>query len=665
VATPRLHQETIAAINQQVDLVDIVSEHIVLRKSGANFRGACPFHQGSNATALSVNPAKQIYHCFNCGASGNAFQFLMKIGDRSFHDVALDLARKHNIPLRTLEPEQSQEFQRQLSHREQLYEVMGLAASFYQHALNASQGESAIAYLTQKRRLTSETIHTFQLGYAPPGWDTLYGYLVNQRRFPVGLVEEAGLIVPRKTGSGYYDRFRDRLMIPILDLQSKPIAFGGRSLGDEEPKYLNSPETPLFHKGQILFGLDRARDSIAKQDRAIVVEGYFDAIALHQAGISEAIATMGVALQVDQVRQILRYTESNRIILNFDADKAGTTAAERAIAGFQDLIYGGTVQLRILTLPQGKDADEFLQSHPPDAYRDLALNAPLFLDWQIELTLAGKQLNQADQFHQASQAISKLLSNLPDTTLRSHYIHNCAQKLSQGNSQLALRLEQDLRRQLHHQIRRDRWYNKQSNHNSHSADNPTSALQLAETQLLQIYLHFSQYRRQIYQILEKEDLEFNFSNHRQLWQIILELLDNQKTNLEPCSYQSDTLIGQLQNASIEIDDLAQQLHHLLWLDENDKIALLRPAMVIRAAIARIKLIITEKRCRHWLDLLKKTDFKANPELGFYYQSQMQSEKSQILSLQQQLEVNLCDLNTELETETADRIDEPEFGASIQ
>jgi len=655
VATPRLHQETITAINQQVDLVDIVSEHIVLRKSGANFRGACPFHQGSNATALSVNPAKQIYHCFNCGASGNAFQFLMKIGDRSFHEVALDLARKHNIPLRTLEPEQSQEFERQLSHREQLYEVIGLAASFFQHALNATQGQSALTYLSQKRQLTTETIQTFQLGYAPAGWDTLFGYLVNQRRFPASLVEEAGLIVPRKAGNGYYDRFRDRLMIPICDLQGKPIAFGGRSLGDEEPKYLNSPETPLFHKGQVLYGLDRARDGIAKQDRAIVVEGYFDAIALHQAGISESIATMGVALQADQVRQLLRYTESKRIILNFDADKAGTTAAERAIAGFQDLIYSGTVQLRILTLPQGKDADEFLRSHPSKAYRELTENAPLFLDWQIELALLGKKLNQADQFQQASQAISKLLSHLPDTTLRSHYIHKCAQSLSQGNSQLALRLEQDLRRQLHQQIRRDRWYS----HRNPINDNPTSALQLAETQLLQIYLHFSQYRSPIYQFLEKEDLGFSFANHRQLWQIVLDLLDQGKTDLEPCASQSDNLIHQLQNACIEIPDLAQQLYHLLWLDENDKVALLRPSMVIKAAIARIQLIMTEKRYRHWRDLWEKTDLKVNPDLGYYYQTQIHAEKNLIFTLQQQIEVNLKDLNSDLETADAEEEQDPE------
>jgi DNA primase len=654
VATPRLHPETIAAINQQVDLVDIVSEHIVLRKSGANFRGACPFHQGSNATALSVNPAKQIYHCFSCGASGNAFQFLMKIGDRSFHEVALDLARKHNIPLQTLEPEQSQEFQRQLSHREQLYELIGLAASFYQHALYASQGQSALTYLSQKRQIQPETIQTFQLGYAPAGWDTLYGYLVNQRRFPASLVEEAGLIVPRKAGSGYYDRFRDRLMIPICDLQGKPIAFGGRSLGDEEPKYLNSPETALFHKGQILYGLDRAKDGIAKQDRAIVVEGYFDAIALHQAGISEAVATMGVALQADQVRQLLRYTESKRIILNFDADKAGTTAAERAIAGFQDLIYSGTVQLRILTLPQGKDADEFLCHNSSQDYRELAQNAPLFLDWQIELALLGKKLNQADQFQQASQAISKLLSHLPDTTLRSHYIHKCAQKLSQGNSQLALRLEQDLRRQLHHQIRRDRWYS----HRNQTSDNPTSALQLAETQILQIYLHFSQYRSQIYQFLEKEDLGFNlgfsFSNHRQLWQIVLDLLERGETDLEPRTSQSDRLIYQLQTACMEIPDLAQQLHHLLWLDENDKVSLLRPGMVIKAAIARIQLIMTEKRYRHWRNLWEKTDLKANPELGYYYQTQIHAEKNLIFTLQQQIEVNLKDLNSDLDpSETTD------------
>ncbi|MDX1977651.1 MAG: DNA primase [Pseudanabaenaceae cyanobacterium bins.68] len=637
MSTPRLTPETIAAINQQIDLVEIVAEHVVLRKSGANFRGACPFHQGSNATALSVNPSKQIYHCFSCGASGNGFQFLMKIGDRSFQEVAIDLARKHHIPLQTLEPEQNQELERQLTQRQQLYEVVGLAASFFHHALFATQGKAALSYLLEQRHLTLETIKRFQLGYAPAGWDTLYGYLVNQKRYGASLVEAAGLIVPRKSGGGYYDRFRDRLIIPIMDLQGKPIAFGGRALGDEQPKYLNSPETPLFHKGTVLFGLHLAREAIAKRDRAIVVEGYFDAIALHQAGFPEAIATMGVALQGEQVRQLLRYTESKRLILNFDGDQAGKNAAERAIAGFADLIYSGTVQLRVLTLPQGKDAAEFLQHHAQADYGKLADTAPLFLDWQINLALTGKNLDQADQFHQASEAIAQLLAKLPDHTLRSHYIHQAAQLLAQGSSHLALRLEQDLRRQLHHQIRRDRWP-------SRPPTSPTTALQLAETQLLQIYLHFSYYRQQIYELIEQQGISFSFEHHRQLWQMILDLLDQGSTSLEPS--HPDQLVPQLQLACVEITDLALQLHHLLWLDENAKIALLRPALVIRAAIARIQLIMAEKRYHHWRNLWQATDLKHDSQLGYFYQSQIQAEKQQIFALQQQLEVNFIDLARE-------------------
>jgi DNA primase len=170
----------------------------------------------------------------------------MEIDKRSFSDVVLDLAKRYNVPIKTADPEKSKEIQRQISHRDRLYEVMALTTSFYQHALYAPQGRDAIAYLTEKRKMSKETIQKFQLGYAPAGWETLMGYLVQQKQIPVSLVEEAGLIVPRKTGNGFYDRFRDRLMVPINDTRGRVIAFGGRSLGDEEPKYLNSPETELF-----------------------------------------------------------------------------------------------------------------------------------------------------------------------------------------------------------------------------------------------------------------------------------------------------------------------------------------------------------------------------------------------------------------------------------
>ncbi|MEM6593123.1 MAG: DNA primase, partial [Cyanobacteria bacterium P01_C01_bin.73] len=270
--TPRLHPETIDTVRDRVDIVDLVSEQVVLKKQGKDFVGLCPFHD-DKSPSFSVSPAKQFYYCFSCGAGGNAFKFLMELNKRSFADVVLDLARRYQVPVKTLEPEKRQALQQSLSLREQLFEIVAVAAKFFEHALRQPDGQQALAYLLEQRRLSEETIQQFQLGYAPGGWQTLYGYLIEHKRYPVELVEKAGLIVPRQKGSGYYDRFRDRLMIPIYDAQSRLIGFGGRALGEAQPKYLNSPDTDLFDKGKTLFALDKARAAIAKQDQAIVVEG--------------------------------------------------------------------------------------------------------------------------------------------------------------------------------------------------------------------------------------------------------------------------------------------------------------------------------------------------------------------------------------------------------
>lgn len=628
MSPPKLHPDMIAQVNQRVDLVDIVAEYVPLRKSGRTYRGACPFHQGSNQSALSVDPQRQSYHCFNCGASGNGVKFLMEIGKRSFSEVVLDLAQRYAIPIRTIEPAQAQAYQKQVSWREQLQETLELAANFYHHALLSPQGAGALDYLLAKRRLTLEAIKEFGLGYAPQGWDALYGYLVKQRGMAVALVEQAGLIVARSQGNGFYDRFRHRIMIPIRDIKGGVIAFGGRALGDEQPKYLNSPETELFHKGSNLFLLDRARDAIAKTDQAIVVEGYFDAIALHSAGFPQTVASLGTALSKEQILQLSRYTPSKRIYLNFDGDRAGIKAAERAIGGFADLVYKGTIQLRIVTLAEGKDADEFLRHHSPAAYRSSLEESPLFLDWLIELSLQGRNLNFGDHFIEASKALTKILQNLPDAPIRSHYIHTCAHLLAQGNSHLALRLEKDLRRQL----RQARW----SSHTPNHPPTPTSTLQLAELQLLQIFLHFPDYRAQVYDILLTEDIGFSLSHHRQLWQIIQAMIDEDKIKLGGEELYPGELIQQVQAQCAEHPQLMEQLAPLLWLNENAKIALLRPEMVIKAAVIRILLIMTEKTYRHWRDLWEKTDVKLNPELGLYYQNKLQEQRSKIEDLKKQL-----------------------------
>lgn len=434
---PRLHPDTIEDVKQRTDIVDVISDYVVLKKRGKDFQGLCPFHD-EKTPSFSVSPGKQMYYCFGCGAGGNSIKFLMELRKQSFSEVVFDLARRYQISIKTLHPEQHQELQRQLTLKEQLFEIMAVAASFYQHALRQSQGEIALDYLQQKRQLSEETIQSFQLGYAPTGWETLYRYLIEQKRYPVTLVEQAGLIKLRKTGSGYYDQFRDRLMIPILDTQGRVIAFGSRTLGNDEPKYLNSPETPLFDKSKTLFALDKARQGIIQADQAVIVEGYFDAIALHAADIKNVVASLGTAFSQDQLKQLLRYSESKQVIFNFDADNAGTQATQRAIEELSSLVYSGQVQLRVLNLPDGKDADEFLKSSSTavDIYRQRLKDAPLWLDWQIQQLLKDKDLKQADHFQQAAKNMIILLKKLEDDNQRTHYIRYCAEILAQGDSRL-------------------------------------------------------------------------------------------------------------------------------------------------------------------------------------------------------------------------------------
>ncbi|MFM7425646.1 MAG: DNA primase [Elainella sp.] len=627
---PRLHPDTVEDVKQRADIVDVVSEHVVLRKQGKDYTGLCPFHD-DKSPSFSVSPSKQFYYCFSCGAGGNAIKFLMEIGKRPFADVVLDLAKRYQVPIKTLEPAQRQELQRQLSLRDQLYEVLALTSKFFEHALRQPDGQAALAYLLEKRQLTDETIQQFQLGYAPAGWQTLYGYLVEQKRFPVELVEQAGLIVSRQEGRGHYDRFRDRLIIPIHDLQGRVIGFGGRALGNEQPKYLNSPETELFDKGRTLYALDRARAAIAKQDRAIVVEGYFDVIALHAAGITNAVASLGTALSAFQVRQLLRYTESKQIVLNFDADAAGTKAAERAIGEVAELAYQGEVKLRVLNLPQGKDPDEFLKTHTALDYRDLLQDAPLWIDWQVQQILAAIDLTQADQFQQGVQEIVQLLGNLPNATLRTHYIHRCAELLSQNSGRLTIQLESDLRTQ----VRGQRWHGRSQKWQS-PADR--SLLEESEIQLLRLYLHVPEYRALIKSALEERDLDFSLSRHRLLWQLILDI-----ETADPREAQTD-LLSLLQDRCMEADERFAFVQPLFQLDEKTQRDLLRAPLVVRTAIASLERVMCEKRRRHFLDLWKQTDCHALPELALYYQQQMYAENQRIEELdREQRQITFEDL----------------------
>ncbi len=627
---PRLHPDTLEDVKQKVEIVDIISERVVLKKKGKDYQGLCPFHQ-EKSPSFTVSPSKQMYYCFGCGAGGNAFKFLMELEKRSFSDVVLELAYRYQVPVKTLAIEDKQEFQRQLSLREQLYEILAVTAGFYHHALYQSQGEIALTYLYENRHLTDTIIQQFQLGYAPNGWETLYRYLVEQKHYPLSLIEQAGLIKPRQSGSGYYDQFRNRVMIPIQDSQGRIIAFGSRSLGQDQPKYLNSPETDLFVKGKTLFGLDRAKTAIQKKDQAIMVEGYFDVIALHAHGFSHAVASLGTALNHEQIKQLLRFTDSKQIIFNFDADRAGIKATQRAIQEIEPLVYDGQVNLRILNLPSGKDADEFLYGDPSaqGQYQQLLDSAPLWFDWQIQQLLASKNLKQANDFEQVAQEMIKLLRQLTDPNKQSYYLQYCAEILSQGDSHLmALQLGN-----LNQQLR-----SPQKNSASSRSKTPlrvknpeSSLLAEAENLLLSIYIHCPEFRPGIKNSLDEKDLLFSFAHHRQLWQFILTI----EAEFSSTSGLDNALLSHIEMAYLAQQQDVTPVTSILRLNEKTQENLFRPGLSIPSAIAALERVTWQKYYEYCSQKFKHIDRQTNLADCEYYHQEMMRSKLQIQYLDQE------------------------------
>ena len=639
---PRLHPDTIEEVQQRVDIVDVISEHIVLRKRGKDFLGLCPFHN-EKTPSFSVSQDKQLYYCFGCSSGGNAYKFLMEIGKQSFAEVVLDLARRYQVEVKTVEPEQRQEIQRQLGIREELYRILAVTSSFYQHALHQSFGEFALNYLRNQRQIEEATVSKFQLGYAPAGWETLYRYLVEQKRYPVNFVEQAGLIKPRQTGGGYYDVFRDRLMIPIMDIQGRIIGFGSRSLKEEDqPKYLNSPQTPLFDKSKTLFALDQAKTHISQADCAVVVEGYFDAIALHEAGIGNVVASLGTAFTQNQLKQLLRFTPAKQVILNFDADDAGKKATERAIAEVEDLVYGGVVQLRILNLPGGKDADEFVKSREDGAvlYYQALEAAPLWLDWLIDRLMADKSMKAADQFQQVAAGMIKLLNKLQDANQRNHYLTQCAELLSQGDARLVLQNLATLKSQI--KSVRPRYQansTKKRKSNSDSAkpdfaiaNAPESELlEQAETLLLRIYIHYSRYREQIIEQLETKDLLFSIAAHRFLWQQIIAIEDDlPSASLE----NANPLLSELHNRSLDFPAKMMMVAQLFHLDEKTQEDVFRADIRVAEAIASLEQVNYQKRQIYCTEQLQNLDPVTDLKLMKYYYQEIQTAVEKIRQLEQ-------------------------------
>ncbi|MDA0717089.1 MAG: DNA primase [Cyanobacteria bacterium] len=610
MSLPRLHPRTIEAVKERADIVDVVGEHVVLKKKGREYVGICPFHDDTSPS-MTVSPAKQFYYCFSCGAGGNAIKFLMEHQRQSFSDVVLELARKYQLPIETLDGPQQERLRKQLSRREQLHRVLTLAAGWFRSQLRAPEGAAALTYLRESRGLSEATLEAFELGFAPDRWDGLLSHLQQVEGLGPELLEEAGLVVPRKGASfqdarGFYDRFRGRVMVPIKDRQGRVIGFGGRSLDGGEPKYLNSPETEVFEKGKHLFGLDKAAASIRKDDRAVVVEGYFDVIALHAAGITNVVASLGTALSSQQITQLCRCCEGRRMVLNFDSDNAGVRAAQRAIGEVEQLALQGQLELRVLQLPSGKDPDEFLKGQGAGDYRALLDQAPLWLDWQIEQVLDGRDLARPDQFQTAVTALVALLGKLPQSAVRSHYLQRVAERLSGGQARLAIQLEDDLRQQ----VKGQRWHGR-----SQKWDLPGAAglRERAEAEVLRMYLHCPSHRGAIRVELRLRELDdFALQHHRLLWAAISGLeednlgvgrLEAINRGHDPGSDLADLDLPRLLGDQLVVEQsaLLSRLTPLLEPNELQRMAFSQPLLQLRGATAALERQKSVKRCRHLLD----------------------------------------------------------------
>ncbi|WP_342596783.1 DNA primase [Cyanobacterium aponinum UTEX 3222] len=618
----RLHPDTIAEVKERVDLVEIVSDYVVIQKKGRQYTGLCPFHD-EKTPSFTVNPTKQLYYCFGCGAGGGAIKFLMEIGKQSFKDVILNLAQRYQIPVKTLGAEEQKEIQKQISLQEQLYEILAVANYFYQHSLQQEEGKFALDYLLNQRGLSKENIEEYKLGYAPSGWNTLYNYLVEIKNYPLLLVEQAGLIRKKSKGDGYIDYFRDRLTIPIQDNQGRIIAFGARSLDGSEPKYLNSPETDLFSKSKTLFGINYAQSEIIKQDKVIVVEGYFDAIALQLAGIKNVVAVLGTALTEKHIKQLSRYTQSKEIIVNFDADKAGVKATERAIKEVESLVYAGQIKLKILTIPEGKDADEFLKSdeNSINKYQELISKAPLWLDWQIEQLIEGYNLTKSDDYEIVFSSLSRLLNKISNQATRDHYLSSCAEILSSKRSNL-IGLNSEEFKRIYQSLKQslkqfNNGFNRKKYYKSLGKSFQNQQTSEAEFLLLLVYIHCPSYREQILDLLEEKDLVFSLAHHRFLWQKIHEVPVSQVMEKN-----TNYLLLTLQETIIDNSEFNQLLIPLYHLQENKQPILSDPSHYVQAAIASLETINLEKYKQYCQQKYSEFSQENNYEKMDFYQQEI-------------------------------------------
>ncbi len=422
-------EEIIAQVIDRCDIVETVSSYIPLKRAGRSFKAVCPFHH-EKTPSFVVNPDKQIFHCFGCGVGGNVVNFVMKQERMEFPEAIRFLAQKVNVSIPGDETPQAHHAN---NIRQAILRANALAGAFFHKTLlsdKSPEASSAREYL-KARGIDLDAVRVFQLGFAPKQWDALLTYL-KQEGISLGLMEKAGLIIPRESGQGYYDRFRNRIVFPIFDTRAHCRAFGARALESAEgAKYLNSPETVIYTKGHHLYGFHLAKQAIAEEDCVVIVEGYVDCLIPYQAGVRNIVASLGTALTVDQIRLLRRYTP--RVVMLFDMDPAGEAAMMRSL----DTLIEEGMEVRVATLAEGEDPDSFVRRYGADSLRERVAAAQTLIDYKLDVLTRRHGIQTPDGKAQIAAGMLPTICRFPNELIKAEYLKRLARALDVSEDALA------------------------------------------------------------------------------------------------------------------------------------------------------------------------------------------------------------------------------------
>lgn len=466
-------------VKSAADIVRIVGESVRLKKAGSNWIGLCPFHQ-EKTPSFSVHSTKQFYYCFGCGAKGDVFRFVMETERVDFLEALRRVAQRSGVPIPAERPSTPTTPEQRL--RKKLAEIHEVAAAFFRRQLQSAQA-AALRELIRKRGVKPATIDEFGLGYAPPGPSSLAN-LLRKEGFKPEELEPSGLVIRREAG-GWIDRFRRRWIFPITSETGKVVAFGGRALGEDQPKYLNSPETPLYSKSRTLYNLSRAREAFRKTNRAVIVEGYMDAIAVHQAGVPNVVASCGTALTSWQCRLLAKYASES--VVNYDPDSAGVAATDRSLG----ILLEEGLTVRVLRLTGGLDPDLFIREKGAEAYQTALEEAPPFFQYLVVRALEMHGTASPEAKLASLNFILTYLSKVPNALIRSELMSDIAQKLD-----------------IHSGVIRDA-FQKAAMSQQQSLREPTAPLgkiPSAEAMLIRLLLEDEAARQEVPTLLERNDL---------------------------------------------------------------------------------------------------------------------------------------------------------------